>query len=165
MSRLNFILKYFRVESLIDKKHQIQPLPSSKEVYTKTIHTAWPSAVESLLIALISIVDMIMVSSIGTEAVAAVGIVTQPRFLIMSFVLSINIGTTVIVARRKGANDALSANIALKNAVMISVVISFLTTTIGSYFAPSILSFAGPTNDYIDVATIINRIYCVGTFG
>lgn len=158
------IKNIFRIESLIDSKHITQPLPSSTEVYKNTLNTAWPSAIESLLIALVSIVDMIMVSSIGTEAIAAVGIATQPRFLVMSFVLALNLGTTVIIARRKGANDKESANIALKNAFMLSIFISLVTTSVGSLFAKPILVFAGATADYIDYAVGYYRIILVGTF-
>lgn len=164
MQLIHRIKNIFRIESLIDSKHITQELPSSTEVYKNTLNTAWPSAIESLLIALVSIVDMIMVSSIGTEAIAAVGIATQPRFLVMSFVLALNLGTTVIIARRKGANDKESANIALKNAFMLSIFISLVTTSLGSLFAKPILVFAGATADYIDYAIGYYRILLIGTF-
>ncbi len=164
MKLYNAVLNLFRVENLIPQKHQTHPLPSSKEVYKNTINTAWPSAVESLLIALVSIVDMIMVSSIGTEAIAAVGIVTQPRFIVMSFVMALNVGTTVVVARRKGANDKESANVALKNAFMLSIIFSLLTTIIGAIFAPQVLIFAGATADYMDYAVGYYRIILIGAF-
>ncbi len=164
MSLVNSILNLFRVENLIPKKHQTHPLPSSSEVYKNTLNTAWPSALESLLIALVSIVDMIMVSSIGTEAIAAVGIVTQPRFIVMSFVMALNLGTTVVVARRKGANNPESANVALKNAFMLSIALSLVTTVVGAIFAPQILIFAGATADYMDYAVGYYRIILIGAF-
>ena len=164
MRLYRFVLNLFRVESLIPEKHRSHDLPSSKEIYLKTISIAWPSSLESLLIALISVVDMVMVSAIGTEAIAAVGIATQPRFLVMSLVLALNLGTTVVVARRKGANDSESANVALKNAFLLSITLAFITTLIGGVFAQPILRIAGATSDYITYAIGYYRIIMVGTF-
>lgn len=164
MRLYRFVLNLFRVESLIPEKHRSHDLPSSKEIYLKTISIAWPSSLESLLIALISVVDMVMVSAIGTEAIAAVGIATQPRFLVMSLVLALNLGTTVVVARRKGANDSESANVALKNAFLLSITLAFITTLIGGVFAQPILRIAGATSDYITFAIGYYRIIMVGTF-
>lgn len=166
MNIFKSFLNIFSVNTLLPdvyKKKGVE-LPTTKEVYSTTLHMAWPSALESLLIALVSIVDMIMVSSIGTQAVAAVGISSQPRFLIMSVVLALNMGTTVVVARRKGANDQVNANLALKNALIFSIGLSLLTTVIGFIFAPNILEFAGAGADYIDFATSYYRIILIGAF-
>jgi len=63
-------------------------LPSTKTVYTTTLKMAWPSAMEAVLISLIGAMDMIMVSSLGSGAIAAVGITTQPKFFLMAFVFA-----------------------------------------------------------------------------
>ena len=64
----------------------------SKELYRDIIRIAWPSFVELLLTQLASMVDLMMVGSmggkahpeIGTQALAAVGLTTQPKFLLMT---------------------------------------------------------------------------------
>ncbi|MGL5541442.1 MAG: MATE family efflux transporter, partial [Erysipelotrichaceae bacterium] len=80
-------------------------MPEDKEIYQKTLRIAWPSTMESFLIALIGAVDMIMVGTIGPSAIAAVGITTQPKFILMALVLSLNIGVTVVVSRRRGEKN------------------------------------------------------------
>lgn len=161
---MNIINKLFGVENLIPKKYQIQTLPSTEEVYKKTLKIAWPSAMEAILISLIGAVDMMMVGGLGTSAIAAVGITTQPKFLIMAFVLALNTGTTVIVSRRKGENNQEGARKALRNALIFSVGISFISSFIGFIFSRDILLFSGANLDYINEAVTYFNIVLVGNF-
>ena len=48
---------------------------------------AWPAIVESFFIAFAGLVDSLMVSSLGSYAVAAVGLTTQPKLLGLAFFL------------------------------------------------------------------------------
>jgi len=156
--------KLFAVEYLLPASFAKHSLPSSKEIYQKTINIAWPSAMEAVLISLIGAVDMIMVGTIGTAAIAAVGITNQPKFLLMSFVIALNIGTTVIVARRKGQNDQEGAKLALRNALMLSVGLAFFGMIIGLVFARPMLTWAGANLDYIEDAVLYFRVIMVGNF-
>lgn len=161
---MNILNKLFGVENLIPKKYQTQSLPSTEEVYKKTLKIAWPSAMEAILISLIGAVDMMMVGGLGTNAIAAVGITTQPKFLIMAFVLALNTGTTVIVSRRKGENNQEGARKALRNALVLSVVISLISTIIGLTFSKEILMFSGANSDYISEAMSYFNIVLIGNF-
>lgn len=161
---MNILNKLFGVENLIPKKYQTQSLPSTEEVYKKTLKIAWPSAMEAILISLIGAVDMMMVGGLGTNAIAAVGITTQPKFLIMAFVLALNTGTTVIVSRRKGENNQEGARKALRNALVLSVVFSLISTIIGLTFSKEILMFSGANSDYISEAMSYFNIVLIGNF-
>ena len=161
---MNIINRFFGVENLIPKKYHSQSLPSTEEVYKKTLKIAWPSAMEAILISLIGAVDMMMVGGLGTNAIAAVGITTQPKFLIMAFVLALNTGTTVIVSRRKGENNQEGARKSLRNALVLSVAISLVSTIVGLVFSRQILMFAGANQDYINEAMIYFNIVLMGNF-
>jgi len=161
---MNFIKKFFAVETLIPPQHRIQALPTTQEVYERTLRIAWPSAMEAILISLIGAVDMMMVGGLGTNAIAAVGITTQPKFLFMSMVLALNVGTTVIVSRRKGANDQEGAKRALRNALVLSFFIALFSTVIGIIYAQPILIFAGANLDFMADAKIYFQIILVGNF-
>jgi putative MATE family efflux protein len=161
---MTIINKLFGVENLIPKEHQTQPLPSSKEVYQKTLKIAWPSAMEAILISLIGAVDMIMVGGLGTNAIAAVGITTQPKFLMMAFVLALNTGTTVVISRRKGANNIEGARRSLRNALVLSFGLSLVSTLIGILFSREILLFSGANLEYINDAVLFFNIILFGNF-
>ena len=46
----------------------------------ETLRMAWPAVLESFFVALASMIDTLMVSSLGSTAVAAVGLTVQPKF-------------------------------------------------------------------------------------
>ena len=57
------------------------------------------ATVELMLSSLVSMMDMIMVGGLGTWAISAVGLTTQPKFILMTMSMSINVGATALVAQ------------------------------------------------------------------
>jgi len=56
------------------KRTQLEgPLPDDGDLLRRAFRVAWPSTLESFLVALVSVVDTIMVSSLGAAAIAAIG--------------------------------------------------------------------------------------------
>ncbi|MGI6315350.1 MAG: MATE family efflux transporter [Christensenellales bacterium] len=105
----------------------------------------WPALAEALLGSLASIVDMMMVSGLGTHAVSAVGLVTQPKFILMAVFLAMNVGTTALVARFRGADDRKSANIVLRQTIFLCIVLSVVICGIMlAVNKPLIAWIAGP---------------------
>lgn len=161
---MNTLLNFFRWQNMIKPAQILGDIPDNRTIYRRTFHIAWPSAVESVLIALIGAVDLMMVGGLGSEAIAAVGITNQPKFLVLATILALNTGVTVLVSRRKGAGLQKEANVYLRQAFMLSVVLSLLLSLGGAVFAPQILSFAGATPDYLDLAVTYFRIIMFGNF-
>lgn len=83
----------------------------------------WPALAENLLSTLVSIADTVMVSELGTLAVNGVGLVTQPRFIVLSAFMALGIGTTSLVARAKGEGNPEKANRILWQSLLMSLVI------------------------------------------
>ena len=54
-----------------------------KELYKKSISIAWPSTVEGALLSIIGSVDTMMVGTLGSAAIAAVGLTNQPRMILL----------------------------------------------------------------------------------
>lgn len=139
------------------------PLPATKEAYSTAFGTAWASIAETFLIALISIADTVMVGVIGPHAIAAVGLVTQPRFIVLSLILSLNVAVTSICARRKGENDPEGATDCLKQALILSLVISVAVSAIALCFSRELLTFAGAQPDTIGPAMDYFNVLLKGT--
>lgn len=127
-----------------------------------SLSIAWPAILESILISMISVVDTAMVSTLGTETIAAVGISGQPRSIALSVIFSLNVGVTAVVSRRKGENNQECANRCLKQCLIISALLSVLLSAICIVFARPILLFAGAQLDYIDLAVQYTRIIMSG---
>ena len=62
-------------------KKQLVKRNYHKETLKITIDMAWPAIVESFFVAFAGLIDSLMVSSLGSYAVAAVGLTTQPKLL------------------------------------------------------------------------------------
>lgn len=119
---------------------------TSKMLYKDIVTIAWPSLLELMLTQLASMVDMIMVGRLGASALTAVGLTTQPKFLIISIITSINVGTTALVARSKGQGDQGKANLVLRQAILINIFISVLISLIMYSTAEPIIKFMGATD-------------------
>ncbi len=122
------------------------PLPqgvTSKQMYKDTFRIAWPSLVELTLAQLASMVDMMMVGKLHYTAVTAVGLTTQPIFLLMTLIMALNVGVTALVAQNKGAGKKERAELALRQALMINFAVAALMTAIGVVFARPMCKFMG----------------------
>ena len=118
-------------------------IPTGREMYKQYIGIAVPSVCEMVLISLISMVDTVMVSSLGTDAVAAVGLVNQPRMIMLCLFFALNVGITAVVARRKGENRQADANSALRTAIVMILGLSAVLMAILLPLSSALMRFAG----------------------
>ena len=88
------------------------------------IGLSWPALAENLLSSFMSMADMIMVGGLGAYALSAVGLVTQPRFIMMAAFMAMNVGSTALVAQCKGARNPDEANKALNQALILSILMT-----------------------------------------
>lgn len=137
-------------------------LPDTKALYGGFMKMAWPAMVESILISLVNLVDTKMVSVLGSNAVAAVGLTTQPRMVFFAVFFALNISVTAIVSRRKGQNDREGANACLGQASALVIVLAILLCGAAILIASPLLSFAGANADTLDDATVYFRITMLG---
>ena len=148
------MISFLDCQNMISKDKLLGEIPSNSDVYKRAFQIAWPSALESIFVALIGAVDTMMVGSLGTEAIAAVGICTQPKFVVMATLIGLNTGVNVVVARRKGEGRQEDANKTLRNALLLSFLLSLLLSTIGFVFAEPMLMFAGASVDYLSISVM-----------
>lgn len=153
--------RFFGIERMLKKTTPLGELPSTKKAYKTFFQVAWPSAVESLLVGLVGSVDTMMVGTLGENAINAVGITNQPKFILLAIIFSLNVGVTAVVARRKGQEDQNGANHTLRVVILLSALLSLLTSAMGFLFARPILQFAGADPIYLEDAVTYFRILCV----
>jgi putative MATE family efflux protein len=109
------------------------------EVESKTgkraliVSLTWPALAESTLASLVSMVDMMMVASLGAHAISAVGLVTQPRFALLAAFMALSVGSTAMVSRFKGARDAENANMVLNQSLILTLGITVILC-LGMFF-------------------------------
>jgi len=110
------------------------------------IGLAWPALAENVLVSLVSMVDMMMVATLGAYAIGAVGLVTQPRFVMLAAFMALNVGSTAMVSRFKGARDRENANLVLNQSLIMSVGISFLICLVMFFWGETLVRFLAGNN-------------------
>jgi len=147
---------------MLRKSCIVGELPGTREMYTNTLHIAWPSITETFLVAMVGMVDTIMVGGLGAYAIAAVGLTNQPKFIILAIFLALNIGIIAVVSRRFGEKDREGANRCLRQVLLIAFVLSIGGVVLGQLYARPLLLFAGAQPDTIDASVTYFKIVLIG---
>lgn len=133
-----------------------------KTVIRSTLRMALPAIIESFFVAFAGLVDSLMVSSLGANAVAAVGLTTQPKFLGLAVFLAFNVSISALVARRFGENKRHEANSVLLTSVILISALACLLGISLAFFAPQIMNLCGSTPETHDNAVLYYRIIMGG---
>lgn len=129
------------------------------ESLNKTVlYIAAPAVAELVLTALSQFVDTVMVGGIGAYAIAGIGITNQPRFVMLASFIALNVGTTALMARFKGANDKASADVVTAQSVLLTLVLAAVITVPGWLFARPMMQALGSTGEALEAATDYFRI-------
>ncbi len=133
-----------------------------KENVKAAIGMAWPAIVESFFVAFAGLVDSLMVSSLGSYAVAAVGLTTQPKFIGLSLFFALNVAISALVARRRGENKKELANRILYTALVVIVIAAVVLSITFVLLADKIIAICGSTVETHDSAVLYFRIIMGG---
>ncbi len=137
-----------------------------KKYNRRTIRTAMnmavPAMIESFFVAFAGLIDSLMVSSLGSNAVAAVGLTAQPKFMGLAVFLALNVAISALVARRFGENKRREANELLCTALVLICGLSVLLGIVFVALAPQIMSLCGSTPETHDSAVLYYRIVMGG---
>lgn len=134
----------------------------SRQGYHTAFQMAWPAVMESFFIALASLVDSLMVSSMGAYAVAAVGLTTQPKFIGLCIFIAANVSVSALVARRRGEKDRYGANQVLLMILVFVLTAGTLISVAAVTFAEPIIRFCGANGDTLESAVLYYRIIMGG---
>ncbi|MGN0903470.1 MAG: MATE family efflux transporter, partial [Succinivibrio sp.] len=102
------------------------------------IRIGLPVAVQSMLVALLSLTDVVMVSPFGKESAAAVGVASKWHFLLIMIMSGIAQASGIIIAQFAGKKDFKSAKMIFRKSVytgmLIFIIPVLLLTFIPQYF-------------------------------
>ena len=133
-----------------------------KKLIKETVNIAWPAVIESFFTAFVGLVDSYMVSGLGSNAVAAIGLTTQPKFMGLSMFFAINVSLSALVARRKGEQRKDDANRILVSGLFFILIAAMVISALLVLFASDIIRFCGSNSDTHDTATLYFKIVMGG---
>jgi putative MATE family efflux protein len=124
---------------------------------------AAPMLLGNIFQQLFSVVDSIVVGNfIGKEALAAVGASFPVIFMMISMIIGIVMGTTVVISQYFGAKDFARVKRAIDTMYIYSTVAGIVATAAGLLLAEPLLRLLGTPEDIMPQATQYLRIYFSG---
>ncbi len=112
---------------------------------------------------LFSVVDSIVVGNfVGKEALAAVGASFPVIFVMVSMIIGIVMGTTIVVSQYFGAGDLAKVKRAIDTMYIYSSVAGIVTMVVGLIISEPLLRLLGLPEDIMPQATLYLRIYMSG---
>ncbi|MDA1371134.1 MAG: MATE family efflux transporter [Proteobacteria bacterium] len=129
-----------------------------------TILLAIPMILEMAMESVFAIVDIFFVASLGTDAVATVGLTEAVITLLYAIAIGLAMGATAMVSRRIGEKDPERASEAAGQVIWIGVFVSVIVGAIGIIFARDILLLMGASESVVATGVNYTRIMFGGCF-
>ena len=112
---------------------------------------------------LFSVVDAIVVGKfVGKEALAAVGASFPVIFIMVSMIIGLVMGTTIVISQYFGAKNFVKVKRAIDTMYIYCTIAGIIATVIGLIIAEPLLRLLGLPNDLMPQATQYLRIYLSG---
>lgn len=126
--------------------------PDANSLYRNALKIALPATIEGALLSLIGSVDSMMVGGISPEALTAVGLTNQPRMILLILTQALCVGTTALIARRKGEGDQEGANRVLMQSMFFVTIVGAVSLLLGYFGAHPLMYVAGAKEDTIGMS-------------
>jgi len=107
---------------------------------------AWPISLQSILVTLLGMIDIVMVSHLGDSAVASVGISNRIFFVILIIMTGIASGVGVLSAQYYGAAQVEKIKSIVAMAIVFSSIVLIPIVALNYYFAADIITLASSDN-------------------
>lgn len=123
-----------------EAEQALQQLPNNRAAITRALwQLGGPVALQAVLSALLVFVDVLMVSVLGPEAVAGVGLANRLLFVVTMVLAGIASGTGVLVAQFAGAGRRRAVRAPVSAALLLGVVLT-LPLALAALLAPQQLA-------------------------
>ncbi len=145
-------------EALRGTEADLTAIPIPRAVVLLAIPTLLEMAMESLL----TIVDIFVVSRLGSNAITTVGLTESMLSLVYAVAMGLSAGATAMVARRIGEKDGDGASVAAMQVVLVAVACASVVSLIGLTWAPRLLGLVGATPEVVRYGSGYARIMLAG---
>ncbi|MBQ4544868.1 MAG: MATE family efflux transporter [Oscillospiraceae bacterium] len=159
---MNILKKLYSPKHIIPESERLGELPSARFACRDVFKLAFPAILESLMLQLCGTVDTMMVGSVGTHAISAIGTSGPIRTLIVTFYSALSIANAAVIARRIGSGDKEEASETMRQSLVYTLIISLLVCVPGFIFTPDLLRLCGTPEAIMGDAAAYIRIWLFG---
>ncbi len=111
---------------------------------------AIPMVLEMAMESLFGIVNVFWVSSLGPDAIAAVGVTEGILSLVFAVAIGLSMGITAMVARRVGEHDHHGAQLAAGQGLMLGFALASVISVLGIVFGEQILATMAESESVVE---------------
>ncbi|XOV80302.1 MAG: MATE family efflux transporter [Aestuariibacter sp.] len=112
---------------------------------------AVPMVLEMAMESIFAVVDIFFVASLGSEAIAVVGLTEAVLTIIYAIAIGLSMGVTALVARRIGEKAPEKANVIAGQALWVGFLFAMAIALVGAFFAFDILRLMGAEADVLAI--------------
>ncbi|MEM7533516.1 MAG: MATE family efflux transporter [Chloroflexota bacterium] len=127
------------------------------ELLKQVWRLALPVMLTNLLQSLVDVVDVYMVGRLGPIAIAAVGMSTTIRMLVLVMLLAVSAGAMPLVAQARGGRDPKRMSFVTRQAISSGVLLSIVLLLSGLILAEPLLSLINQGGD--EEAVVMGTLY------
>lgn len=139
--------------------------PRRKALLWQVWRLSLPVILTNLLQSLVDVVDVFMVGRLGPIAIAAVGLSSAIRMLVLVMLLSVAGGAMTLIAQAKGARDSERMSFVTRQAISSGVLLSLVLTAVGMLLSRPLLVLANGNGEpeAVELGTQFLQILFLGT--
>ncbi|USD67652.1 MATE family efflux transporter [Vibrio sp. SCSIO 43136] len=119
--------------------HKLTPTIRPHALLPRVFKLAFPVAIQSALVAILALADVLMVSDFGQHATAAVGIASRWQFVAIMIMAGMAAATGVLVSQYWGKGDKVHAKTVTMQSLMFGSVVIIPVTALITLFASQIM--------------------------
>lgn len=135
---------------------------NDKEFFSTLLKLAMPITFQNLVIASLSMVDVVMIGQLNDTAVAAVGLADQIFFLLILLLFGISSGAAIFTAQYWGQRDIRRIHSVLGIGLMLSLAGSLVFTLVATLIPEQVLGIYSTDPAVVDLGSSYLRIVGLG---
>ncbi|WP_110112740.1 MATE family efflux transporter [Bacillus sp. CGMCC 1.16541] len=132
-----------------------------KKYYTALVALALPAIMEQALQSMVGFIDMIFISKLGLNEVAAVGVTNTILQIYFAVFLALGVSSTVFVARYTGAKQEEKAKMVTHQSIVLSLIIACSLGIISMWFGEHLFRLLGADEDVVSHGLIYFKIIAI----
>ena len=138
-----------------------------KNKYREIAEIGIPAVMESLAAVIITTIDTKMISGLGSQALSAVSLTTQPKLIFFCVFYALGTTVSIFTSQALGRKDAKEGNTYFHLILRVTVLLSLILGIGAAVFARPIMMVCNRQPDTVEmsVSFLLTRVFSLGIWG
>jgi len=125
---------------------------------------AWPIAMNAILLQLILVIDTVLVTPLGEESLAAMGVAASVAGILVGLLLAFSNGTQLVLAQAFGAKNLLALSRGFRSGAVINTVIACFGVFFVFVFGKSLIGLISDNSSVAEMSYSYLKVFSVVIF-